>query len=198
MTEFQYNAYLLVAAVASGAAISSLFNASPLSLMPGFEKDVSNEDGDVSSSPILGIQRNDSLKFHPFGLTRITRHPLILPVVPWGLANSMLAGGRLADFILFSGLSAYAITGCAAQDLRVIRKEGSVGTVFNPNTSATTGDSLQHFFASTSFVPFGAVLDGRQSINDIVREISWIAFGAGSIVGVLLEKTILEGLGRMV
>lgn len=176
----QYNFLFWTASVASGAAIASLFNASPLSLMPGFEA-ISDDE-----TPVL--VRNDSLKFQPMGLTRITRHPLILPVVPWGIANSFLAGGRLADFLLFSGLAAYACAGCAAQDLRVIRQEGSVGTTFRPD------ESLLEFFQQTSFLPFGAVVDGRQSIQDIVKEASWVAFAGGSVLGAVLEIKMLEWL----
>jgi uncharacterized membrane protein len=164
--------------MAQGISIASLFNASPLSLVPGFEQE---DDG-------LLLKRNDSLKFRPYGLTRITRHPLILPVVPWGIANSFLAGGRLSDFLLFGGLSLYAVAGCAAQDLRVVREEGSVGTVFRPDSE------LQDFFAATSFVPFQAVVDGRQSMRDAVKEVPWIAFLGGSLVGALIEDTLLKWL----
>jgi len=54
------------------------FNASPLGLMPGFERDTKNIDGE---KVLLGpIKRNDALKFTSRGLTRITRHPLIFPL----------------------------------------------------------------------------------------------------------------------
>lgn len=181
-TSDAYNFYLAAAAISIGASLASLFNASPLGLMPGFEA-ASAE----SSTPIL--QRDDTLKFDVRGLTRITRHPLILPVVAWGIATAHLAGGRPCDFILFCGLSAYAIAGCAAQDLRVSKREGSVGTVFATDDE---GELLTQFFESTSFVPFGAVLDGRQSITDIVREFPWIPFLVGIGVGVWLEETILS------
>ena len=137
--------YFSIASASFAASIASLFNASPLSLMPGFQKVEEGKGGDdksgmfsnneiiksASSGTIRGMmQRNDGLKFEPKGLTRITRHPLILPVIPWGFATSILLGGQSADFILFGGLSIYAVAGCACQDLRVSRKEGSVGTVF--------------------------------------------------------------------
>lgn len=178
LTDDSFAFCFAVAVIAQGVSIASLFNASPLSLVPGFEQE---DDG-------LLFKRNDSLKFRPYGLTRITRHPLILPVVPWGIANSFLAGGRLSDFLLFGGLALYAVAGCAAQDLRVIREEGSVGTVFRPDSE------LQDFFAATSFVPFQAVVDGRQSMQDAVKEVPWIAFLGGSLVGALIEDTLLKWL----
>ena len=61
-----------VAALSAALSLASLGNASPLSLVPGFAKD--------EAAP-MGLVRDDSLKLRPFGLTRITRHPLILPMV---------------------------------------------------------------------------------------------------------------------
>mmetsp|Transcript_12359 Transcript_12359/g.20994 ORF Transcript_12359/g.20994 Transcript_12359/m.20994 type:complete len:305 (+) Transcript_12359:24-938(+) len=138
-------ALLFACAVGSLAvSLASLKNPSPLSLVPGFEPD---EDAP------LGLRRDDSLKLRAYGLTRVTRHPLILPVVPWGFANALLTGGRAADVILFLGLGLYALAGCYAQDLRA-SAAAEVGTVF------AKGD-LTSFYADTSFVPFAAILDGR-------------------------------------
>ena len=175
LSEHSYALFLACATAANTASLASLVNASPLGLMPGFEQ---TKEGQ--------IQRNDAQKFIVRGLTRITRHPLILPVVPWGIANSILVGNRLADWILFGGLSLYAIAGCAAQDWRVIRKEGSVGTVFEP------AEGLQEFFQSTSFIPFGAVMDGRQNLVEIAQEVPWYAIVLGSGVGYKLELAMLH------
>ena len=190
------------AALSFGASIASLFNASPLGLMPSFEAQSSSSSTSsgqqiISSTgapgdTVGGIRRDDSLKFTAKGLTRITRHPLILPVVPWGIATSFLAGNRPCDYMLFGGLALYAIAGCYAQDLRVIREEGSVGTVFKPRDSAEEGQQLSSFFRETSFVPFAAVLDGRQRIGDIGRELPWIGFVFGTELGWLLEEKILQ------
>jgi len=186
----EYDFYFCVAAASSGAAIASLFNASPLSLMPGFTATPNTMDSQDASPP---VQRNDVLKLTPKGLTRITRHPLIFPVVPWGIANCQLQGSHTADVLLFGGLALYSVLGCAAQDLRIIRQEGSVGTSF----SDTSLDSLQDFYQSTSFVPFGAVWDGRQSMSDILEEVPWLGFAGGCIVGVYLEHVILTFLNGL-
>ena len=176
------DAYLLGASFSFGAAIASLFNASPLGLMPGFEG--ADDDGGAM------LRRDDAKKFAARGLTRITRHPLLLPVVPWGLCTVPLTGGRPCDYVLFGGLSAYTILGCYAQDLRVIREEGSVGT---SGFNADDGESsrLQTFFEQTSFVPFKAVADGRQKMDDIIREAPWLQLVAGTLLGFILEENIL-------
>ena len=166
-----------VAATAQGVSVASLLNPSPLSLVPGFTPD---------TSAAFGLARDDSLKLAPYGLTRITRHPLILPVVPWGLANALLAGGRPADWLLFGGLAVYALLGCKAQDERAARS-AAVGTVF------ARGD-LRPFYETTSFMPFAAVLDGRQSFDRISEEVSWTYLAGGIALGAVLEAATLAAL----
>mmetsp|Transcript_2422 Transcript_2422/g.6511 ORF Transcript_2422/g.6511 Transcript_2422/m.6511 type:complete len:314 (-) Transcript_2422:605-1546(-) len=78
-----------IATLSGAFSLASLVNASPLGLMPSFRAqtgDETNTSGTAADVPagntLLGIARDDALKFDPTGLTRITRHPLILPVVP--------------------------------------------------------------------------------------------------------------------
>lgn len=198
LTEQEHMVYFSIASLAFATSIASLFNASPLGLMPGFQKASQSKDssGENKKATVAGLQRNDGLKFEPRGLTRITRHPLILPVVPWGISTSFLAGGLIHDFVLFTGLSIYAIAGCACQDLRILRKEGSVGTVFKPD-SEDIGMKLNTFFDNTSFVPFGALLDGRQSIHLMVKEFPYIPFVVGIPIGAVMEDSILQFLKSM-
>lgn len=206
-------ACMIIAALSLGASIASLVNPSPLGLMPGFEWNQDDDDDDdgmnttttTTTTTNAGIlTRKDSNKLNVRGLTRITRHPLILPVVPWGIATSYLAGGRLCDYIFFTGLSLYAIVGCAAQDMRVYKKEGSVGTVFflpkqdnddddeKDNDDNVEQERLLIFLEQTSFVPFGAVLEGRQRMQDILQEVPWVIFMVGSVLGVFLQWQILH------
>ena len=97
-------------------------------------------------------------------------------------------GGAPRDYLLFGGLAVYAIAGCLAQDLRIQKEEGSVGTVFSPD------QSLQAFFQETSFVPFGALLDGRQSLSVVVREVPWLALIVGIAVGYKMQLFLLAWL----
>jgi len=164
-----------VAAAAQGLSIASLAQPSPLSLVPAFEAD---------ADALGGVKRDDALKLRPAGLTRITRHPLILPVVPWGVANALLAGGGAADRYIFLGLAIYALAGCKAQDLRV-EASNQVGTVFDD-------DALSDFYRDTSFLPFGAILDGRQQLADAAREVPLGAVAAGLECGAAVEWATLE------
>ena len=155
----------------------SLVNPSPLSLVPGFKKD----EGALGGGGI------DTLKLAACGLTRITRHPLILPVVPWGIANAALAGLHTPDVALFIGLAVYSLFGCYAQDLRV-EASNQVGTVYNDG-------ALADFYASTSFVPFGAIADGRQSFQQARREIPWNGLASGLLLGGAIEWATLRWIG---
>jgi len=197
LTEMEYLICSTIVVLSGAFSLSSLVNASPLSLVPSFQKSLDdNNDGLDPGITIAGIQRNDELKFEPRGLTRITRHPLILPVVPWGVATSYIAGGRTSDFLVFCGLSLYAITGCFCQDLRVVREEGSVGTVFETSSNATS-TKLNVFYAQTSFAPFGALIDGRQSWSSLWKEFPLIPFIAGIPLALLIENAGLHSLNRI-
>ena len=59
-----------------------------------------------------------------------------------------------------------------------------VGTVFQDG-------SLAEFYRETSFLPFGAVADGRQRLDDVSQEVSWSAFAAGIVVGGAIECATL-------
>lgn len=106
---------------------SLLKNPSRLSLVPVFEagnnNDGSNKDGVA------------------YGMTPITRHPLILPVVLWGIATALSLGWTTSG--IFPLWRTRHLCHCwllvyGAQDLRVSNEEGSVGTVFNPDDSRRT------------------------------------------------------------
>jgi hypothetical protein len=197
-----------VLATLSGAvSLASLVNASPLGLMPSFRRKEEDGGGRVlaastvgtAGDTVLGITRDDALKFDPRGLTRITRHPLILPVVPWGMATSVLAGGRPAETILFGGLSLYALAGCYCQDLRVLKEEGSVGTVFFESEDEAEGklrgSQLKTFYEQTSFLPFGALLDGRQQWDSAAREFPILPFVLAIPSAFFIETAFLRFLG---
>ena len=92
---------------------------------------------------------------------------------------------------MFCGLAIYAIAGCYAQDLRVNRQEGSVGTVLKPGSDDVTLQ-LKYFYENTSFIPFNAVIDGRQPLAAILTEFPIIPFVIGLPLGAVLEINILE------
>jgi uncharacterized membrane protein len=94
------------------------------------------------------------------GAVRITRHPLFMGV---GLAAAahLLVNPAPIDRAFFGGMALYAVIGCAHQDWRKRR----------------AGDpALGRLFEETSFLPFAAILTGRNRL--VWRELPIAASGA--------------------
>ena len=75
----------------------------------------------------------------PRGALRITRHPLMMALVLFGLLH-LLPNGSTADVAFFGGLAAFALIGAAHQDRRKL----------------ATVPGFREFYEATSFFPFGA------------------------------------------
>lgn len=89
------------------------------------------------------------------GPLRITRHPGFMGVALFGLAHLVVNPAPI-DRAFFGGLVGYALLGCAHQDWRKRR--------------AGRGDpESERFFAETSFLPFVAILQGRNRL--VAREL---------------------------
>lgn len=82
------------------------------------------------------------------GALRITRHPGFMGVAVFGLAH-LLVNPAPIDRLFFGGALVYSILGCAHQDWRRRRASGA---------------ELERFFAETSFLPFVAILQGRNRL----------------------------------
>ncbi|HUP25948.1 MAG TPA: NnrU family protein [Thermoanaerobaculia bacterium] len=106
-------------------------------------------------------------RLEPYGLTRITRHPLFMPV-SWIAAGHLLLFGWATDIAFFGGLAAYTVLGCAHQDRR---------------RRASEGPRLEAFFAQSSLLPFAAIFTGRTRL--VLEELPWLglAIGAGAAYG---------------
>ena len=89
-----------IAALSWGCAMASLVNPSPLSLVPVYEPSSALQDADADDEQALVIRR-DAAKLVPYGMTRITRHPLILPASSWAVATGLTMGGTSRDLAFF-------------------------------------------------------------------------------------------------
>jgi uncharacterized membrane protein len=89
-----------------------------------------------------------------YGVTRITRHPTFAAIFLFGIAHCFM-NGYLIDLVFFGGFSVFAWIGAAHQDSRKV--------VDMPGYA--------EFKNSTSFVPFGAMLNGQQQLN--LQELRW-------------------------
>jgi uncharacterized membrane protein len=80
------------------------------------------------------------------GVLRITRHPVMWGVGLWAAVH-LLANGDLASLLFFGGLLLTALGGAWHLDRRL---------------AATEGERWRRFTDVTSFLPFAALLAGRQ------------------------------------
>ncbi len=100
-------------------------------------------------------------KPQPYGLTRITRHPGFMALGLWGLAHT-LVNSFATDVAFFGGFFVFALIGCWHQDARK--------RVLETNR-------LAEFFSQTSFLPFAAILAGRNRL--VPAELPWLGFAVG-------------------
>ena len=103
------------------------------------------------------------------GLERISRHPFFIGVAMLGLAHALLAT-RLVGAVFFGGLALFAVLGAMHQDRKLLREQG---------------ESYRVYRASTSLLPFGAILARRQSL--VWSELPWLPMSIGAAVAVLLR-----------
>ena len=93
------------------------------------------------------------------GVLRITRHPVMWGVGLWAAVH-IVANGDRASLLFFGGFLLTALGGAAHLDRRL---------------AATEGDRWRRFAETTSFVPFAALLAGRQRWvwTELRRPILW-------------------------
>lgn len=103
------------------------------------------------------------------GLLRITRHPFLWGVAIWAIAH-IPPNGDLASLIFFGTLAALGLVGAMLLDAK---------------KRAALGLDWERFEEATSFVPFAAVIGGRQNLARAAAD-----FGLVRLVAV----TVLYGL----
>jgi uncharacterized membrane protein len=104
----------------------------------------------------------------PRGIERVTRHPFFMGLALVALAHVLLAS-HLVGTLFWGGIALLAIVGARHQDAKLLDRRGQ---------------AYADYLASTSFVPFGAVLSGRQPF--VWREIRWLAGGLGLMLAMAL------------
>ncbi|MBK8754124.1 MAG: NnrU family protein [Candidatus Competibacteraceae bacterium] len=111
------------------------------------------------------------------GVLRITRHPVMWGVMLWAAVH-ILANGDLASLLFFGGLLLTALLGSLHLDRRMATEQG---------------ERWRRFTAVTSYVPFAAVLSGRQTVRwtELRRPAVW---GLGAFIVLLLLHPYLFGV----
>ena len=102
------------------------------------------------------------------GILRVTRHPLMWGIALWA-ASHIAARGDVAAIVFFGSFLLLAVTGTVLIDRR---------------KRAALGADWMRYGASTSNLPFGAIVAGRNSFSG--REIGWLRVVAGVLAYALL------------
>lgn len=125
--------------------------------------------GFASASPLNTVSELTGRIPAPRGILRITRHPMNLAFGLFGLAHC-LANPFLGDWMFFGGFIVYALASALHQDRR---------------TLAAGSDGARSFIRETSYLPFVAILLGRQRLA--VREFSPAGLVVALVVYFLLR-----------
>lgn len=102
------------------------------------------------------------------GILRVTRHPLMWGIALWA-ASHIAARGDVAAIVFFGSFLLLAVTGTVLIDRR---------------KRAALGADWMRYGASTSNLPFGAIVACRNSFSG--REIGWLRVVAGVLAYALL------------
>ena len=103
------------------------------------------------------------------GVTRITRHPMLAAFGLFGVAH-LLMNGSLGDVVFFGGFPVFGWIGGRHQDERKTRQVAGYDRVV----------------ATTSIMPFGAILRGRQRL--VPGELPWVPLGVGLVLTVVVRQ----------
>ncbi|MFM1960730.1 MAG: hypothetical protein RL588_2247 [Pseudomonadota bacterium] len=104
------------------------------------------------------------------GVLRITRHPFLWGIGIWS-AGHLMVNGDLISLILFGTLGVLAIGGAASIDAKRRR---------------THGERWAAFEARSSFIPFAAILQGRQALRPA-------EFGVQALIALAIYLAALLG-----
>jgi uncharacterized membrane protein len=112
-----------------------------------------------------------------YGVLRITRHPMMWGIALWA-AIHILANGDLASLLFFGGFLLTAILGSLHLDHRMMAEQG---------------ERWRRFTVVTSYVPFAALLGGRQRWSWVELRLP-AAWGLGTFALLLLLHPYLFGV----
>lgn len=104
----------------------------------------------LSAKNPTSVKMESAVNLEPRGILRITRHPVQWGILIFSLAH-LQANGDVASIIFFSSFILVSGVGMACIDEK--RKK------------ALDADEWQGFIALTSYVPFAAILSGRNQLK---------------------------------
>src|SRR5262249_49402117 len=105
----------------------------------------------------------------PYGLERVSRHPFFVGVGLLAVAHVLLAT-RFAGTVFTAGLALVAFVGAWHQDRKL---------------HALRGAAYGRYLATTSTLPFAAIVAGRQRL--VWNELPWPSLFAGLVLAAVLR-----------
>ncbi len=102
------------------------------------------------------------------GLVRVTRHPMLNAFALFGVAHC-LVNGCLGDVLFFGGFPLFAWLGARNQDARKVHEV----------------PGYDELLRTTSFVPFAAILSGRQRLA--VGELPFVGLAVGAMLAIVIR-----------
>ncbi len=158
-------AILLLVLAWRGAQTTPLWFAPPwlrwllaLAMLPGFVLFACSLIGNPTAMGGAGL-----LAQGPRGIQRVTRHPMLAAFAIWAAVH-VIGNGDSAALVFFGAFLVTAVAGMPSIDAKMARRHP---------------DIWPGFAATTSIIPFGAILAGRNAL--VLREIGWIAPLAGLV-----------------
>ena len=124
----------------------------------------------VTPSPLTTLaEMTGSFNDRARGIQRVTRHPQNFGFAIFGFAH-VLANSSAGDCLFFGGFVVYGVLSALHQDKR---------------TLATRREGIKQFQSDTSFVPFAAILTGKQRLA--LAEYSVPALAVSVIIFIILR-----------
>ncbi len=111
-----------------------------------------------------------ALRAEPRGIQRVTRHPMMWSFSIWAAVH-ILGNGDTASLVFFGAFLVTALIGMPSIDAKVARRDP---------------EGWARLSATTSILPFGAILAGRNRLA--LREIGWVA----PVVGLVAWAALLH------
>ncbi len=112
------------------------------------------------------------------GILSVTRHPMNMAFVGFGLAHVM-ANGFLGDVFFFGQFAVLGLVGAFHQDARFARDRG---------------ERFREFMATTSVLPFAAILQGRVRLAVDRRTLAMFLFALAVFAALVLLHERLFGV----
>lgn len=104
------------------------------------------------------------------GIQRVTRHPMLWSFAIWAACHAV-SNGDTASLVFFGAFLVTALAGMPSIDAKIARRRP---------------DAWPGFAATTSIIPFAAILTGRNTFS--LKEIGWMP----PVIGLVLWAALLH------